>query len=428
MKNNRTHRSSYDVAVIGGGPGGAAAATFLQRQGHGCLILENSEFPRYHVGESLIPHTYGILDRLGLLPEMKRSHFPEKHSVRFVSPSGRESDPFYFSETIEGDGARTWQVERSEFDRLCLDNAREFGAEIRTATVKKVVFENGRAVGVRALFPGGEEVEIASRVVIDASGRATVIGSQLGLREPVPDLQKASVWSYYSGGQRLEGIDAGETTIFTLDGGGWFWYIPLPDDIVGVGVVDSPEALFEPHDDYEGAFLRAVEGCAPLRSRLAAAERTEPVRGLKRLAYRNREFSGDGWVLVGDAAAFLDPIYSSGLLLALASAELAAGCVHDALEDGDLSAARLGAFASPLGEGVDVIYRLIQAFYDPAFSFGRFVERFPTHRSTLIDCLVGDVVGKNMDSFKEALAEMSPPPAPLGVSSEPNGVPQFGAN
>jgi flavin-dependent dehydrogenase len=137
------------------------------------------------------------------------------------------------------------------------------------------------------------------------------------------------------------------------------------------------------------------------------------VRGLRQLAYRNRRIAGDGWVMVGDAAAFLDPIYSSGLFLALASAELAAGCVHEALAAGDCSALRLGAFAKPLAGGVEVIRRLIHAFYDPAFNFRELVLRFPDQRPALIDCLIGDVINKDLRRFLEALATMTPPPSPL---------------
>ena len=141
MINKPQAQSSYDVIVIGGGPAGAALATFLQRQGHACLVLDSSTFPRYHIGESLIPHTYGTLDRLGLLPKLRESHFPVKHSVRFVSPSGKEADPFYFSETIEGERAHTWQVERSEFDQLCLDNATQAGVRsTHGSTCKRSTF------------------------------------------------------------------------------------------------------------------------------------------------------------------------------------------------------------------------------------------------------------------------------------------------
>jgi flavin-dependent dehydrogenase len=371
-------------------------------------VLESSKFPRYHIGESLIPRTYDTLRRIGLLEQMQQSPFPVKHSVRFVSPSGEESDPFYFSETVSGDRARTWQVERSRFDQMCLDNARQHGVDVRMCTkVHKVLFENGRSVGVEVRCTDDVSFWIPSRVVVDASGRATVIGNQLGLKEPVPGLNKASLWAYYRGGRRREGIDAGETTVFMIPQRGWFWYIPLPDDIVSVGIVADPDYLFGELEDFEHIFSREVARCLPLSDFLASAERTTDVRGLRRLSYRSRQLAGDGWLMIGDAAAFLDPIYSSGLFLALASAELAAECVHDALMADDLSVQRLGAFTQPLADGVEVIRRLVFAFYDPAFSFREFVERFPDQRASLIDCLIGDVIKKDMRPFLSAMEQMT---------------------
>jgi flavin-dependent dehydrogenase len=409
-----TRTTTYDVAVIGGGPAGTALATLLQQQGHHCLVLEGATFPRYHIGESLIPHTYGTLDRLGLLPQLRSSSFPVKHSVRFVSPSGKEAAPFYFSETIEGERARTWQVERSEFDLLCLNNARESGVEVRVpGRVRSVLFEDDQAVGVRVGAKGSPPQDIHARVVVDASGRSTVIGKQLHLRIDVPGLNKASIWTYYRGGHRGKGIDAGETTIFMLPDRGWFWYIPLPDDIVSVGVVASPDYLFRDGDKFEAVLHREVAACKPLSEWLAGSEQVDSVRGLRRLAYLNRQIVGDGWVMVGDAAGFLDPIYSSGLFLALASGELAADCIHDALVGDDVHAARLGVFVEPLWEGIETIHRLVRAFYDPTFSFRKFSEQFPDQRAALIDCLIGDVVGKDMNPFLTALAKMTPPPEPL---------------
>jgi len=426
---NTDHPSSLsnrgcDVAIIGGGPGGAALATFLARSGHRCVLFEQSRFPRYHIGESLIPHTYGIFERLGLLDQLRASAFPVKHSVRFVSHNGKESVPFYFSETIPGERARTWQVERSQFDCMMLNQARANGVEVYEQTgIDKVLFEEQRAVGVRIASPDGSRMELRAKVVVDASGRSCVIGRQLGLRSPLPELRKASVWDYFRGGERLPGIDAGETTMFLIPGGGWFWYIPLPDDVVSVGIVADPGYLFSQSDDMEAAFTREVALCAPLADRLALATRIGPARGSRHLAYLNRQTCGDGWVMIGDARAFLDPIYSSGLYLALGSAELAAQCIDDALKNDDVSAERLGRFEPALWKGVDVVRRLIHAFYDPNFSFPKFAERFPEHRAALIDCLVGDVI-KDMSGFTAALAQMTPPPPPLGSNiskpSEPS--------
>ncbi len=403
-----------DVAVIGGGPAGAALATFLSRAGLRCEVLEADQYPRYHIGESLIPHTYGILDRLGLLPKLRESDYPEKYSVRFVSPSGEESTPFYFSETIEGEGARTWQVERASFDRLCLDHARDAGAHVRMQTkAERVNFDGARAAGVRVQPVDGASYDVSARVVVDASGRTTLIGRQLDLRRPVPGLRKASIWSYYKGGQRLSGLDAGETTIFMNRDRSWFWYIPLPDDVVSVGIVGNPDDLFSNGQQTEAAYDRAVNSCAPLLERLTSANRCAKAYGGRgELAYFNLQTSGDGWVAIGDARAFLDPIYSSGLFLALASAELAADSILQAFKANDLSAARLGAFEPQLMVGVDIVRRLIYAFYDTSFSFGEFARRFPEQRGALIDCLVGDVL-KDMSAFKAALEQMTPPPPPL---------------
>jgi flavin-dependent dehydrogenase len=405
---------TYDVAVIGGGPAGTTLATFLQRRGHRCLVLNSTAFPRYHIGESLIPNTYGVLDRLGLLSQMRATHFPEKCSVRFVAPSGGESDPFYFFESLPREQAQTWQVLRSEFDQMCLQNAQTAGVDVRMgARVADVLFDGTKASGVSVQFDDDEPVEIEANVIVDASGRSTVLGRQLGLRAEVPQLNKGTVWGYFRGAKRREGIDAGETTVFMIRDRGWFWYIPLPDNVVSVGVVAAPDYLFDESQEFPAILDREIERCAPLRPFLAGAERVGPVRGIRRLAYLNRETVGDGWVMIGDAAGFLDPVYSSGLYLALASAELAAECIHDAVTANDLSKDRLGAFCRPLWDGVDVVWRLIKAFYDPAFSFRDFTERFPQHRAALIHCLVGDVVGNDMRPLLDALATMTPPPARL---------------
>ncbi len=406
-----TSNTQFDVAVIGGGPAGAAAATLLQKQGHRCIIVEHSKFPRYHIGESLIPHSYQTLNRLGLLDHLRRSAFPVKHSVRFVSQSGKASSPFYFHETIEGEGAQTWQVERSEFDQMCLDNAQQSGVEVmQPASVKQVLFEGEQAVGLNVNTISGKNFEIRSKVIVDASGRVGLLGKQLKLREEVPGLNKSSVWAYYKGGKRRDGIDAGETTIFMIPERGWFWYIPMSNDVVSVGVVASPDYLFQGSREFEPAFEREIQKCPGLVDCLENASKASPIHGLRRLAYRHRQLAGPGWVMIGDAAAFLDPIYSSGLFLALGSAEMAADSIHEGLVSSNLTAHQLGSHLPPLSQGIEVIRRLIMAFYDENFSFAKFVDRFPQQRAALIDCLVGDVIQKDMTSFTTALDEMTGTP------------------
>ncbi|MCP4192518.1 MAG: NAD(P)/FAD-dependent oxidoreductase [Planctomycetaceae bacterium] len=414
-----TKSDPYDVAVIGGGPAGTTIATLLQQQGHRCVVMEGASFPRYHIGESLIPHTYGTLHRLGLLPKLQSSSFPVKHSVRFVPPSGKRTEPFYFSEVVDGDRAQTWQVDRADFDMICMDNAMECGVEVRTpCRVRKVLFDGEQATGLRVEENGGSTQDLEARVVVDASGRSTVIGKQLRLKTDVPGIDKSSIWTYYQGGHRGEGIDAGETTIFMLPDRGWFWYIPQPNDQVSVGLVAEPDYLFREGKEYDTAWTREVSACQPLSEWLANAEQVSDIRGYRKLAYINRKVVGNGWVMVGDSAGFLDPVYSSGLFLALSSSEMAADCLHDALVANDASPVMLGKFVSPLWEGVEVIHRLIRAFYDSEFSFHDFVERFPEQRRALIDCLMGDVVGKDMSTFLESLAKMTPPPPALHDLSE----------
>src|SRR5215210_8346670 len=241
---------SYDVIVIGGGPAGATAATLVAQHGHRVLLLERAPEARFKIGESLMPATWSTFERLGVLPKLAKSHFPRKYSVQFYGRSGKASVPFYFQETDPHERSVTWQVLRSEFDALMLDNAREHGVEVRRgAAVKDVLFDGERAVGVRAdlgkgSIDGGGVREIPCKVVVDATGRSAFLGRKLGLMRPDPELRKAAIFTHFKGALRDPGIDEGATLVlYTKDPGGWFWYIPLPNDIVSVGVVGSIEQL-----------------------------------------------------------------------------------------------------------------------------------------------------------------------------------------
>jgi flavin-dependent dehydrogenase len=410
-----------EVVVIGGGPAGATAATLVAQGGRRVLVLERERFPRYHVGESLIPETFWVLERLGMLPQLRGGPFVEKHSVQFVTEQGRLSEPFYFADYKPHESSRTWQVSRAEFDTLMLDNARRHGAEVREGVrVLDVLFEAGRAVGVRAVDEQGVERTIRCEVVVDAAGQSGIIQDRLGLRQWDPVLKKAAIWTYFKGGVRDEGRDAGATLVMQTRGKqGWFWYIPLPDDVVSVGVVAPFDQLFKDRagTDPETIFREQVDRCPGVQPRIAAAERVGPFRVAKEYSYRSRQVAGDGWVLVGDAFGFLDPLYSSGILLALTSGALAADAIVAALAAGEPSAARLGCWGPGYVAGLDRMRKLVCAFYD-GLNFGRFVRSHPEHKPLITDILIGDIFKDDIDVLWPLLeAQRAEEAVPAAVGS-----------
>ena len=389
-----------EVVVVGGGPAGSTTATLVAKEGRRVLLLERERFPRYHIGESLIPETFWVLDRLGMLPQLRGGPFVEKHSVQFVSETGRLSEPFYFADYKPHESSRTWQVSRAEFDRLMLDNARGHGVEVREGVrVLDVVFEGERAVGVRAVDEEGREETIRCRVVVDAAGQGCIIQDRLGLREWDPVLKKAAIWTYFKGAVRDTGRDAGSTLVMQTQGKrGWFWYIPLQDDVISVGVVAPFDYLFKerPGREAEAIFADEVARCPGVQPRIAAASRVGPFRVAKEYSYRARRVAGDGWVLVGDAFGFLDPLYSSGMLLALKSGALAADAIVAALAAGDPSADRLGRWGPDYVAGLERMRKLVCAFYD-GLNFGRFVRSHPDCKALITDILIGDIFKDDID-------------------------------
>lgn len=403
----------YDAIVIGAGPAGSTAAAVLAGKGRRTLVLEREKFPRYHVGESLIPYAYFSLERIGVIEKMKKSHFPSKYSVQFVGRNGKLSQPFYFFDHLKHEASCTWQVLRSEFDQMLLDNAREKGAEALEETkVSGTISENGRVTGVRATARDGKKLEFRAPMTIDATGRDSLAMLQNGWRVRDPELNKIAIWTYFKGAVRDPGIDAGATTIAALPDRGWFWYIPLPDDLVSVGVVADKEYLYGDSRDLETIFLREVENNAWVREHLAPGERTEPYRVTGEFSYRSRYCAADGLVLAGDAFGFLDPVFSSGLFFALRSGELAADAVHDALEAGDYSAERFAAYGDEMRSGIEAMRRLVYAFYDESFSFGRLLKKHPHLGPDVTDCLIGHL-SRDFEPLFQAVAEFADVPEAL---------------
>ena len=403
--------SQYDVVVIGGGPAGSTAATLIADAGHQVLLVERSRFPRFHIGESLMPETYWVFKRLGMLPKMKASRFVKKLSVQFTNASGQDSAPFFFDEMNPHECSQTWQVLRSEFDQMMLDNARERGVEVwQEANVNKVLFEPSetdtlpRATGVVVTRTDQPPVRVAAKVVVDASGAGTLISKRLGIRRPDPKLRKASIFAHYRGARRDSGRNEGATLVLsTPHSDGWFWYIPLPDDVVSVGVVGDLDRLIATRESPEQTLEEEIAACRGLDGRMASAVRVSPVHVLSDFSWRATRAAGDGWVLVGDAFGFLDPIYSSGVFLALKSAEMAADCVNEALARNDFSAAQLGKWGKPLADGMHAMRKLVYAFYTDGFSFGQFMRRYPELKRNLVELLIGDVFRPEVNRIFETM-------------------------
>jgi geranylgeranyl reductase family protein len=404
----RPDNNNYDVVVIGGGPAGSTAATLLAQAGRSVLLVDRERFPRFRLGESLMPATYWTFERLGLLDKMRSSPFVQKHSVQFFTKSGKGALPFYFAEFDGHESSQTWQVDRTEFDHMLLDHASESGVEVRQgANVKEVLFEGERAVGVDLETDEGQRARIASRVVVDCSGQTSLIARERGLKQFDPQLQHASIYTRYKNAWRDSGRDEGATLIMhTESARSWFWFIPLPNDEVSVGVVAPIDYLLKRGETIEKVYHDEVAICPEMRCRLDGAEQVFPIRAIRDFSYISKEIAGDGWILAGDAFGFLDPMYSTGVFLAMKSAEFAADAILEAFEKDDCSAAVLAQHGQRYVDGMESMRKLVYAFYAEDFSFARFLKKFPECREGLVDLLVGNVYRKPVEEMLQKMGTM----------------------
>jgi flavin-dependent dehydrogenase len=404
----------FDTIVIGAGPAGSAASALLAERGLRVLVLEREKFPRYHIGESLLPFTSYPLKRLGLFEKMRQSAFVKKYSVQFVSPSGKASQPFYFSTRYEPDVAQTWQVLRSEFDQMLMENARAKGAQVlEETTVQELIQEEGRTLGVRARGKSGEPLEFRAPMTLDCSGREAFVPTRLNWRVREPKLNKVAVWTYYRGARRDPGLDAGATTVAYVPEKGWFWYIPQHQDMISVGVVAegtylTRDGVREPKD----IFHREIEQNQWIKDHLACGTQVGSYYITSEYSFRSRYCASDGLLLAGDSFGFLDPVFSSGVMLALKSGTMAADAIHAAFEAQDFSADRFTEYSRVMREGLENMRKLVYAFYDPDFSFRKLTDKHPEMAGPITDCLSGDV-NKDFSKLYAAVAETVEVPEPL---------------
>ena len=411
----RSASQTYDSLIIGGGPAGSCVGAILAEYGHRVLIVEREKFPRYHIGESLIPFTFHPLQRIGMIPKMKGSHFVKKYSVTFVQPDGRRSQPFYFFNRYDRETvAQSWQVLRSEFDQLLLDNAREKGAEVREeTTVNRLLMDGDRVAGVEISDQAGRIGELRAPITLDCTGKEAFSSNRLGWRMRDPYLNKIAVWTYYQDSKRGTGIDEGDTTVAYVPEKGWFWHIPQHNRMTSVGVVADGKYLTRGGvRDPKEIFHREVEENLWIKDRLSSGRSTGDYHITSEYSRHSRYCAAPGLLLVGDALAFLDPVFSSGVMLALKSGQLAGEAVHAGLLEGDLSPARFEDYGATIRQGVENMRKLVYAFYDPNFSFRKVIARHPEAAGEITDCLSGDV-NKDFSRLWNRIREFVPLPEDL---------------
>ena len=386
-----------DVIIIGAGPAGTTAATILaEEKGLKVIVLEKEFFPRYHVGESLIPHCWDTLDRIGMTERLNAKGFQCKQSVQFVNPDGELSAPFYFSQHTDHPRAKTWQVEREEFDQMMMERAREAGAEVREG-VKVLDFleEDGIIQGVRAQDHEGVTFELRAPVTMDASGRDALFQRKKKWRKRDPKLNKIAIWTLYRGAKRDPGIDEGATTVAYVKEKGWFWNIPLRDDIVSTGIVAERDYLYRDGRDLKEIYEREIKNNKWVEEHLSEGEQFGEYWVAGEYSYRAENCATDGLVLIGDAFAFLDPVFSSGVYLALTTGALGADAVAKALEENDVSGEQFRHYGERVCRGIEWMRKLVYAFYDDDFSFKDVVMKYAEVRRDLTDCLIGDLMDRD---------------------------------
>jgi flavin-dependent dehydrogenase len=404
FKNDHGDNSMDDVIIIGGGPAGAALGGYLSKAGISNIIFEGANHPRQHVGESLVMSTIRVFKDLDFMETMEAEDFVRKYGAAWHAPNGKEFGAAFDQIEQEGiDQVYTYHVNRAKFDMYLLKQAEKLGSKLYQGVyVKKVLFEDDCAKGVR-ISVAGKEMDIPAKMVIDASGRNTIIGNQLKLKKKDPIFNQYAVHAWFTGVDRGDGPTTDYIHIYFLPiERGWVWRIPINEEITSVGVVADRNVFRENFSDIETYFYTNMKTNPQLEHAMRNAVRINEFTPEGDYSYSMKKFVGNNFMLVGDAARFVDPIFSSGISVALYSAKFASEQIMQAFETGDFSEAALKPYEEKLRKGVEVWYEFIRLYYKLLPLFTHFIQS-PTHRLGIMRLLQGEVFDREETPVLEAM-------------------------
>lgn len=393
-----------DVIVIGGGPAGSTAATLLAQQGFSVTLLERERFPRFQIGESLLPYNNDLFARLGVADQLERGDFFPKYGAFFVTGDGSVAYNFRFDNRLHDPYRQSFQVKRAEFDHVLLKNAAKHGVDVREETaVTSVDLSDPHRAAVRCEGTGsrgstGEAAKprdpetLSARFVIDASGHGAVVGNRVGDKSDIAQLRKIAFFAHYRGVPRAEGRDGGSTVIVVLRNA-WFWLIPVSADVMSVGLVVDREHFVRCGLEPQELLERTIAESPWVAERMKDAERLTQIYARKDFSFRMKKMVGPNYALIGDAAGFIDPIFSTGVFMAMKSADFASAAVAAKLRDGSM--AKLERYERDMSRGLDRYLMFIEHFYRREF-----LEVFlqPSERLGLLNAIVGVLAGNIFQS------------------------------